>query len=78
LEPTPNCTRIKERLNSNDRSAAVLHNHQNAFFGNGVLVHLKLDELEPLIANTEMAGLFVCVPAMEKDQPDIIKRLKRW
>ena len=51
--------------------------NQIVFFGKGVLVHLKVNELEPLIANTEMAGLFVCVPAMEKDQPDIIKRLKR-
>jgi hypothetical protein len=23
-------------------------------------------------------GLFLCIPAEEKDQPDIIKRLERW
>jgi hypothetical protein len=46
--------------------------------GKGVLVDLQLDELEPLIAQTEPDGLFICVPAEEKDQPDIIKRLERW
>jgi hypothetical protein len=46
--------------------------------GKGVLVDLQLDELEPLIAQTEPDGLFLCLPAEEKDQPDIIKRLERW
>ena len=46
--------------------------------GKGVLVDLQLDELEPLIANTKPDGLFLCVPAEEEDQPDIIKRLERW
>jgi hypothetical protein len=47
-------------------------------FGKGVLVDLQMDELEPHIANTEPDGLFIRVPAEEKDQPDFIKRLKRW
>jgi hypothetical protein len=46
--------------------------------GKGVLVDLQLDELEPLIAQTEPDGLFICIPAEEKDQPEIIKRLERW
>ena len=46
--------------------------------GKGVLVDLQLDELEPLIAETEPDGLFLCIPAEEKDQPDILKRLQRW
>ena len=46
--------------------------------GKGVLVDLQLDELEPFIAAMEPDGLFICVPAEEKDQPDIIKRLERW
>jgi len=46
--------------------------------GNGVLVHLQLDELEPFIAEVELDGLFICVPAEEKDQAEIIKRLERW
>jgi hypothetical protein len=46
--------------------------------GKGVLVDLQLDELEPFIAETKPDGLFICVPAEERDQPDIIKRLERW
>jgi hypothetical protein len=46
--------------------------------GKGVLVDLQLDELEPFIDAMEPDGLFICVPAEEKDQPDIIKRLERW
>jgi hypothetical protein len=46
--------------------------------GKGVLVDLQLDELEPFIAEIEPDGLFICVPADEKDQPEIIKRLERW
>ena len=46
--------------------------------GKGVLVDLQLNELEPLIAETKPDGLFICVPAEEKDRPDIIKRLERW
>lgn len=46
--------------------------------GKGVIVDLQLDELEPLIAQTSPHGLFLCIPAEEKDQPDILKRLERW
>jgi hypothetical protein len=46
--------------------------------GKGVLVDLQLEELEPLIAGLRPDGLFLCIPAEEKDQPDIIKRLERW
>ena len=46
--------------------------------GKGVLVDIQLDELEPLIAQTEPDGLFLCIPAEEKDQPGILKRLERW
>ena len=46
--------------------------------GKGVLVDLQLDELEPFIDAMEPDGIFICVPAEEKDQPDIIKRLEQW
>ena len=46
--------------------------------GKGVLVDLQLSELEPLIAGLEPDGLYLCIPTDEKDQPDIIERLKRW
>lgn len=46
--------------------------------GRGVVVDLQLDELEPFIQAMEPDNLFICVPAEEKDQPEIIKRLERW
>ena len=46
--------------------------------GKGVMVDLQLCELEPFIAAMEPDGLFLCIAAEERDQPDIIKRLERW
>jgi hypothetical protein len=46
--------------------------------GKGVLVDLELSELDPLIAATKPDGLYLCIPAEERDQPDILKRLERW
>jgi hypothetical protein len=46
--------------------------------GKGVVVDLQLNELEPFIEAVKPDGLYLCVAAAEKDQPDIIKRLERW
>jgi hypothetical protein len=46
--------------------------------GKGVIVDLQLDELEPLIAATEPQGLYLCIPAPESLQPDILRRLEKW
>lgn len=46
--------------------------------GKGVLVDLQLDELEPLIAVTRPEGLYLCIAAEERLQPDILKRLQKW
>ncbi len=46
--------------------------------GKGVVVDLQLSELEPFIAAMEPEGLYICMAAEEKDQPDIIKRLEKW
>lgn len=46
--------------------------------GKGVVVDLQLEELEPFMAETKPDGLFICVPAEEKDQPEILRRLERW
>lgn len=46
--------------------------------GKGVLVDLQLSELEPFIAAMEPDGLYLCLAAEEKIQPEILKRLKKW
>jgi hypothetical protein len=46
--------------------------------GKGVVVDLQLSELEPFIAAMKPDGLYLCIPAEEHDQPDIIKRLEKW
>jgi hypothetical protein len=46
--------------------------------GKGVVVDLQLHELEPLIAAAKPAGLYLCIAAPEKLQPDILQRLERW
>lgn len=46
--------------------------------GKGVVVDLQLEELEPLIATLKPDGLYLCIPAAEKDQPDILRRLEKW
>ena len=46
--------------------------------GKGVVVDLQIGELEPLIAATKPDGLYLCIPADEQDQPDILKRLEKW
>ena len=46
--------------------------------GKGVVVDLQLSELEPFIAAMKPEGLYLCIPAEERDQPEIIKRLERW
>ena len=46
--------------------------------GKGVVVDLQLNELEPFIAAMKPDGLYLCIPAEGRDQPDIIKRLERW
>ena len=46
--------------------------------GKGVVVDLELSELEPFIAAIKPDGLYLCIPAEERDQPDILKRLEKW
>jgi hypothetical protein len=46
--------------------------------GKGVVVDLQLSELEPFIAAMKPDGLYLCIAAEEKIQPDILKRLKEW
>ena len=46
--------------------------------GKGVIVDLQLDELEPFIAATRPEGLYLCLAAEERAQPDILKRLEKW
>ena len=46
--------------------------------GKGVLVDLQLSELEPFIAAMKPDGLYLCIAAEEKIQPNILKRLEEW
>jgi hypothetical protein len=46
--------------------------------GKGVVIDIQLDELEPFIAAMNPDGLYLCIPAEEKVQPDILKRLENW
>jgi hypothetical protein len=46
--------------------------------GKGVVIDLQLSELEPFIAAMKPQGLFLCIAATERDQPEIIKRLEKW
>ena len=46
--------------------------------GKGVVVDLQLDELEPFIAAMKPDGLYLCLAAEEKVQPEILQRLKKW
>jgi hypothetical protein len=46
--------------------------------GRGVVVDLQLDELEPFIAAMKPDGLYLCIAAEEKIQPDILRRLEKW
>ena len=46
--------------------------------GKGVVVDLQLHELEDFIAVMKPRGLYLCIAADEKLQPDILKRLEKW
>ena len=46
--------------------------------GKGVVVDVQLSELEPFIDAMKPDGLFLCIPAEERLQPDILKRLEKW
>jgi hypothetical protein len=46
--------------------------------GKGVVVDLQLSELEPFIAAMKPDGLYLCIAADEKVQPDILNRLAKW
>jgi len=43
-----------------------------------VVVDLQLSELEQFIAAMKPDGLYLCIPAEENIQPEILKRLERW
>jgi len=46
--------------------------------GKRVIVDLQLDELEPFMSAIKPDGLFLCLAAEERLQPEILKRLERW
>ena len=46
--------------------------------GKGVVVDVQLNELEPFIAAMRPDGLYLCIPAEEKLQPEILRRLEKW
>ena len=46
--------------------------------GKGVVVDVQLSELEPFIDAMKPDGLFLCIPAEESIQPDILTRLEKW
>lgn len=46
--------------------------------GKGVVIDLQLNELESFIAAMKPHGLYICLAAEEKVQPDILKRLEKW
>jgi hypothetical protein len=42
------------------------------------VVDLELSELEPFIAAMDPQGLFLCIAAEERDQPNILQRIEKW
>jgi hypothetical protein len=46
--------------------------------GKGVIVDLKLHELEPFIDAMRPEGIYLCLAAPEDEQPAILKRLEKW
>ncbi len=46
--------------------------------GKSVVLDLELDELEGLIDRADPEGLFLCLGAEARLQPDILKRIERW
>jgi hypothetical protein len=46
--------------------------------GKGVVVDLQLSELEPFIAAMKPDGIYLCIAAEERIQPDILKRVEKW
>ena len=46
--------------------------------GKSVVLDLELAELEEFIARIDPRGLFLCIGAETKLQPDIIRRVERW
>jgi hypothetical protein len=46
--------------------------------GKGVIVDVQLAELERFLEATEPRGMYLCIPAPEDVQPDILKRLSGW
>jgi hypothetical protein len=46
--------------------------------GKGVVMDLQLSELEPFIDAMKPDGLYLCLAAEEKIQPDILNRLEHW
>ena len=46
--------------------------------GKSVIVDLAVSELDPFMASMDPKGVFLCISAEDKMQPDIIKRVERW
>lgn len=54
----------------------IVEKIQNA--GKGVLLDLRVEEIEPFIQATRPEGLFLCIAADEEMQPDILRRIEKW
>lgn len=46
--------------------------------GKSLVIDLKQDELEPFISEISPKGIFLCIPAEDNVQEDILQRLLRW
>lgn len=46
--------------------------------GKGVVVDLRPEELEEFIAQVPRHGIYLCIAADEREQPDILRRIQRW
>ena len=46
--------------------------------GKGVIVDLQVNELESFMAATDPVGIYLCIAAEEKVQPEILRRLQKW
>ena len=46
--------------------------------GKALVIDLQLDELEPFMAEVPPEGIFLCIPAEDNVQDDILKRLLKW
>jgi hypothetical protein len=46
--------------------------------GKGLVIDLKVEELQPFMDAVRPEGIFLCISADEDVQPDILKRIEQW